>query len=278
MYDDVFFDVTRSYIQRHEMTMRPEMGDAWFDHLSSLLNRTESATQAWHDSEPRIWSRLLGRRRQAQLLESHVNLAVEWFESAIAQWRSEGLLSLGEAQFLRQKVNSTQFLSVMPHFAVHVSSSILLRFPLGSIARVIYTAFHLGRATWRRAQRVITGEQWRQEVGVHSPLVVAIAAIPGFGAFSYLASGPIRSEHLLLRVGLDAVMRKLPWNLYQRVGLRWLLLNAPEAMQRASQAIRIKRNAVRRFGWPDEHRSGTDPDTHPHTIEIASGLSFRSIF
>ena len=50
--------------------------------------------------------------------------------------------------------------------------------------------------------------------------MIALAAIPGFGTFAYVASKPIRSNRLLVRVMLDAAMAKVPWNLYQRSGMR----------------------------------------------------------
>jgi hypothetical protein len=237
MYDDVFFDVTRSYVERHEEEMRAQKGDAWVRTLYSMLDATEVATQAWHDSEPRIWSRLLGRRRHRDETRSaRQHWAIQWFEEAIENWHAEGRVDESDAEKLRQKVRSPQFVAVMPHFGVHLGTTLLLRFPLGSIARVGYSAFNLSLVTWRFVTRRIDRHAWREGVGIHSPLVILFAAVPGVGAFSYLASKPIRSDHLLLRVGLDAVLLKFPWRVYERCGLRWIVTQMPSAAHGAVQA------------------------------------------
>jgi hypothetical protein len=40
--------------------MRTKMGYEWYGLLAAELDRAEQATIAWHASEPRIWSRMLG--------------------------------------------------------------------------------------------------------------------------------------------------------------------------------------------------------------------------
>ena len=57
-YDDVYFDLTRDYIEREEASLRSACGDDWFTELVDLLNQAEAETWAWHQSEPRVWSRL----------------------------------------------------------------------------------------------------------------------------------------------------------------------------------------------------------------------------
>jgi hypothetical protein len=278
MYDDVFFDVTRAYIERHESAMRAEKSDAWVERLYESLATTEAETQAWHDSEPRIWSRILGRRRRhQQRVPARLEWAIGWFEDAIVRWRREGLITHGDAAQLRETVRSPQFLSVMPHFAVHLSSTILLRFPLGSIARVAYTTFHLLRATWHYVKRRISRESWRDEAGIHSPLVILIAAVPGFGAFAYLASKPIRSHQLLLRVGLDATLLKLPWRIYKRSGLRWLVTETPGLAHGPASRSDAEPDIAPMFAWSGEHRVRATPDEHPKTVAFVDGLAARSI-
>ena len=58
LYDDVFFDVSRDYVASESATMADRMGSDWLAELISLIDQTEVETQRWHDSEPRIWSRL----------------------------------------------------------------------------------------------------------------------------------------------------------------------------------------------------------------------------
>jgi hypothetical protein len=278
MYDDVFFDVTRSYIQEHEADMRAKYGSNWVQSLYVTLDATERQTQAWHDSEPRVWSRLFGRRRSTDDAENRQHWAIQWFEDAIASWRDEGRISASEARELQQKVRSPQFLSVMPHFGVHLSSSVLLRFPLGSIARVAYTAFNLLHISLKFAFRRINRQEWREGVGIHSPLVLLISAIPGFGAFAYLVSKPIRSDHLMLCIGLDAVMLKLPWDVYERTRARWLVTQTPAVLDRFASATSRNLKKVPKFAWSDEHRTGTDPNVAYAPIETTANGPLRSMF
>ena len=148
--------------------------------------------------------------------------AQRWFENAITAWETEGRVTDEEATNLRQQLAEPQFLAVLPHFGVHLTIGVFLRFPIGSITRASYTLLNLLAATLLFLIRRIHWQRWRQYVSIHSPLVVLIAAMPGIGTFAYLASGPIRANHLLLRVGLDAVLLKLPWRVYERTGLRWV--------------------------------------------------------
>lgn len=278
LYDDVFFDVTRSYIQHHETAMRAELGDAWVQDLYATLDATEAKTRQWHDSEPRIWSRLLGRSRKSTDQTDRQHWATEWFHDAIAQWEEECRISPTQATKLRQKVQSPQFVAVMPHFGVHLGTGVLLRFPLGSIARAGYTATHLLHVTWKLATRRISRQEWQDSASVHSPLVILFSAIPGVGAFGYLASKPIRSDHLLLCIGLDAVMLKFPWRIYQRSGLRWLITTAPEIVERVSGATSRSIRAVPRFAWSDEHRHVGNPDRLAWSTRVAEGANVRTIF
>ncbi len=278
IYDDLFFDVTRSYVQNHEAAMRAKLGDDWVRELYDTLEATESETQAWHDSEPRIWSRLLGRKRQRTPDDSvRQHWAIDWFDAAIRRWREEGNINGAQARTLQHKIRSPQFIGIMPHFGVHLSTGILLRFPLGSIARSGYTMFNLGRVTWKFLTRRIDRDEWREAASIHSPLVIAAAAAPGVGVFAYLASRPILTDHLLLRIGLDAVLLKFPTRLYQQSGVRWLVTNTPGLTNERPDERREPRGAAPLFGWYEEHRAGEIPDSHRSTLHLAAGYSARGI-
>jgi hypothetical protein len=47
--------------------------------------------------------------------------------------------------------------------------------------------------------------------------------MPAVGTFAYVASGPVRSNHLLARVVFDSVGEKVPFALYRRIGLSRLV-------------------------------------------------------
>ena len=277
MYDDVFFDVTRTYIQEHESDMRAKLGSTWVQELYATLDATERQTQIWHDSEPRIWSRLLGRRRSSDSAGERQHWAIQWFDDAIANWRDEGRISVTEARELKRRIHSPQFLRVMPHFGVHLGTGVLLRFPLGSIVRAAYTGFNLLNVTVQFALRRINRNEWREGVGIHSPLVMLISAIPGFGAFAYLASKPIRSDHVMLCIGLDAVMMKIPWNLYERTPARRIVTRTPQLLDRFASATGRNLRKVPQFAWPHEHRTGSAPDAKPAAIEGSTHGPLRSI-
>ena len=59
-------------------------------------------------------------------------------------------------------------------------------------------------------------------IRVHNPVVVLTSIIPGFGAFAYLASRPLRRV-VLIRLILDQSGRKVPFKLYSRLGIQRLV-------------------------------------------------------
>ncbi|HEX5167305.1 MAG TPA: hypothetical protein VFV93_17995 [Thermomicrobiales bacterium] len=61
IYDDVYFDLTRAYVDREAPSIREAKGDHWLEELRRLLDEAEAETRAWHAGEPRIWSRFVQR-------------------------------------------------------------------------------------------------------------------------------------------------------------------------------------------------------------------------
>lgn len=59
IFDDVYFDLTRAYVERKLPRMIETRGTAWAAQLQALLCAAEAETTAWRRSEPRIWSRLV---------------------------------------------------------------------------------------------------------------------------------------------------------------------------------------------------------------------------
>lgn len=234
MYDDVFFDLTRAHIAEEETRLRRERGDAFYEELATLAIEAEAATAAWHASEPRVWSHAVTAiesgfgiktwpRRLAAWGRSGREHADDWISGAIDGWHDEARLTSTEAENLRASLLSPGTQAVLPHFGVHLVIGMVLRFPFGAISRVAYTTANLLIAVVRFAMRRITWERFRRDLSIHSPLVILIAALPGFGSFSYMASGPIWRNHLLARVVVDAVGQKVPFHLYQRFGFRRLV-------------------------------------------------------
>jgi hypothetical protein len=234
IYDDVYFDVTRAYVAEHAEEMRIAMGQHKFFELERTLERARVAANNWHASEPRIWSRLLKaawsgfyvrtwRSRANARVAGGQQKATTWLNDAVEMWRDEGRIDAFQAKKLRAEIASPAVQSVLPHFGAHFMISVFLRFPFGSIARVAWSVWGLGAATVKLIARRIDRGEWKSAWDVHHPIVIALSAIPGFGAFAYLAARPVRSNRLLMRVTVDAVMLKVPKGLYEKSGLRKLI-------------------------------------------------------
>ncbi len=224
MFDTVYFDVTRAYVAAEAESIRRQKGDAWLATLDAHIDAAARAAGEWHASEPRLWSALLSpstwQPRLAAFAARGQQRASEWLGAAIDRWVREGRIDDVAADSLRAEIETPRFQAVVPHLGAHLAITVALRFPFGSIARVAWTTWSLGAATVRLAARRIDRRAWRQAWSIHNPLVIALAAIPGFGALAYVASGPVRSNRLLLRVVLDAALGKLPWRVYERSGAR----------------------------------------------------------
>ncbi len=234
MFDDVFFDITRTYVAREEGAMRATLGDSRVAELMEEVGAAEAATAAWVRSEPRLWSRLVrgvwngfGARTWPARLRTRLNgsqdQAREWLGRAIAGWEAEGRITDAEAAELRMQMETPSFQAMIPHLGAHILISIPLRFPFGSIARAAWSFGALMTATARLVVQRGDRRAWGQAWSIHSPLVILLSTVPGFGTFAYLAAKPIRANHLLLRAATDAALVKAPWRLYERTGLRGMV-------------------------------------------------------
>ena len=246
IYDDVYFDVTRDFVNAHAESMTAAMGESWLQNLQTTLDRAEAATANWHGSEPRFWSRTLKAawagfyvRSWPSWIQARVDggqqKATHWLNDGVNAWLADGRINAGQAERLRGEIASPAVQAVLPHFGAHFIISVFLRFPFGSIARFAWSVWGLGAATVRLFGRRIDRRTWKMAWDVHHPLVIAISAIPGFGAFAYLVSRPVRSNRLLMLVAADAVMLKVPKRIYVRSGLRRLV--APAAQPQPVSAV-----------------------------------------
>lgn len=233
-FDDIFFDVLRDYLDREHAAMAAAKGDAWVAELHALVDDAETEVAKWHASEPRIWNRLFafaaggfgiraGIRKGRALWAGGNDKAMSWIDAGVTRWESEGRLSEIETGKLREQIAQPDFQQMMPYLGGHILLSIPLRFPFGCIIRPILVAGALGWSTLLLMRRKIDRAEWKRAFGIHSPLVMVVAAIPGFGTVAYLASEPIRRNRLMMRVMADAVLYKLPKELYRKSGTRkWI--------------------------------------------------------
>ncbi len=143
------------------------------------------------------------RPRAKARIATTYDRAFAWIDQSITAWRAEGRLAI----------------------------CIFLRLPFGSIARAIYVLAHMALTHVHLAASRIDYITFRSHMSIHSPLVLLLTCFPGFETFAYLASKPIRMHHLLARVALDAVILKLPRNIYQRSGFRTTLARPVSGQQ-----------------------------------------------
>ena len=284
IYDDVYFDVTRAYVDRNGSEMATAMGETWLAGLRDALDRAEVAAASWHASEPRLWSRALKaiwagfyvRSWKGQIqrrVDAGQQKGTAWLDAAVDDWRTDQRIDADQAFTLRSQIRSTEVQTVLPHFGAHFVISVILRFPFGSIARFAWSAWGLGSVSLKLLMRRIDRDTWRKGWDVHHPVVIVLSAIPGFGAFAYLAARPVRSNRLLLRVAADAVMLKLPMHVYQRSGLRRLVVRTPRKPVRTAPVpapvcvpagIRVARTVGRSrahalaYRAPDDRRNQHD--------------------
>lgn len=233
-FDDVYFDITRAYVARESLRMRFALGNTWYEQLTRTLDDAEREAQAWHQSEPRVWNRLLSAvmsgfgirtwrsRAKARSTQAREK-AMSWMENSVAVWERDGRITGEEATRIRAHMADPGFQEMVPYLGAHMLVSVPLRFPLGSIVRAVMVAGAWLTAAVRFATRRISREQWRRTRSIHSPTVFLASALPGFGAVAYLAAKPVRQDRLLLRALSDAVLMKTPRNLYTNSRLRRLV-------------------------------------------------------
>lgn len=233
-FDDIFFDILRDYLVREEANMVAAKGEAWVAELRELVDDAETQVVKWHASEIRIWNRAFafvaggfgirtGVAKGRAAWAGGNEKAMTWVDAGVTRWESEGRLTNEETSKLREQIAQPDFQKMMPYLGGHILLSIPLRFPFGSIIRPMLVAGALGWSTVLLIRRKIDRAEWKREFGIHSPLVMIVAAIPGAGSVAYLASEPIRRNRLMMRVMTDAMLYKLPKQLYLKSGTRkWI--------------------------------------------------------
>lgn len=162
-------------------------------------------------------------------IDAGYDRAFGWIDRAITAWHADGRLTDTEAARLRTELREPDFTAVLPHFGVHLTIGVFLRFPFGSIVRASYVAANMALTHLRLVTRRIDRHTFRRLMGIHSPIVLVLTCFPGIGTFAYLASKPFRAHHLLARVALDAVLLKLPKQVYERSGLRMAVARTADA-------------------------------------------------
>jgi undecaprenyl-diphosphatase len=239
LFDEVHFDITRHYVSANESGMRAALGDTRFEAMLDTIDAGEAAQRAWHASEPRLWGRFVGGfwsawnyrawpGRLNRLTAAGQERANARLRSAVDAWASEGRVTAREAELMRTQIDGAEMQAIMPHLGAHAALTVLLRFPFGSIARAAWSAGALAIDTLRLLTRRMDRARWKRSWTTHSPVVLVLSLVPGFGAMAYLASAHVRKNRLLMRAVLDSLALKVPFGLYQRLGVRRLVARSPQ--------------------------------------------------
>jgi hypothetical protein len=145
----------------------------------------------------------------------------EFVRRGVGTWVAEGHLTPERGDQLVRSLNTPAVQNGLFHAGVHFAISLPLRFPLGALARFLYTlGLRLGAELSGLARRTPPTEARR----THTALVMLFALLPGFGRLAYFFSPVLASEKLLLFIPLDQVSRKLPFRVYSRLHLNVLFV------------------------------------------------------
>ena len=127
----------------------------------------------------------------AHRLEQADQAAEHFLASGVTRWETERRLSPSEIASLRSLLSSGEIQDPMHHMGVHLSLSVALMIPipgLRSLARFLWTLTYWVKG-WR--PRSDTSDTTAKAARIHTPLVMALSLVPGFGAVAYIASRPL---------------------------------------------------------------------------------------
>ena len=238
IFDDIDFGRMSQYIATNRVALEQSLGRERVLEFEADVVHGELAIRTWHDSEPRIWGRLIRGvfrlfdwkrlyMRLAHSLDRAERSSEAFLERGIERWEAQGRLTPQESATIRCVISSRQAHNALHHMGVHLVLSVVIAVPipvLRSAARFAWTLAFWVRLQWRRVRRRASRSA-AKAANIHTPLVVVLALIPGFGAVAYMASRPLRRK-LLIRLMLDQIAFKLPFGLYRRMRLRRLLAPA----------------------------------------------------
>ncbi|MFQ5880828.1 MAG: hypothetical protein ACE5IZ_11745, partial [Dehalococcoidia bacterium] len=226
-FDDI--DVARldAFVRSRRSELAATLGKKDFHALRNSIDRYTHYERQWHENEPRLWGRLARfasrlldipahMRSLRQRADGGLQIAEVFIRRGIDDWQQEGHLTGQQAAALRNAPSTPEVASVLVHLGAHMAISVPLRFPLGSIARTLWTLAFRAKLEWS----AIRGKsEPRSARAVHSLPVALLAAVPGLGTFAYLLAKPLRRHRALAVITFDRLLRKLPFRLYQRMHL-----------------------------------------------------------
>ena len=239
VFDDIDFPRMRHYIATNLTALEVSLGSSDLAELKHSVGHFEEAIRSWKEAEPRLWGRIV--RWSYRLLDWKTRIqpfvvamqgaeraAETFFDAGIDRWEKEGRISPSETAVLRSRLASEEARNATRHLGAHLVLSVALVLPvpgIRSLARFLWTLSFWVKIEISRF-RHHGSDSVGQASNIHTPLVMALALVPGLGGVAYLASRPLRNK-LLVRLLLDQIAWKLPFNLYTRMDLVRILAPAP---------------------------------------------------
>lgn len=240
VFDDIDFERLRRYIAANEAALEASLGPERLAEFKDDVNRGEQAVRTWHQTEPRIWGRLIRGvyrlfdwkrffMRLSHALNGADQAAQNFLARGIERWETEGRLPPSEAASLRAQLSSDERRNALHHMGVHMILSVVLFVPipgLRSAARFSWTFAFWVKAIFARIFRRRAWKAAGKPANIHSPLVMVLALVPMLGGIAYGASRPLRNK-LTIRLILDQIATKMPFRLHTRMRLHSILAPSP---------------------------------------------------
>jgi hypothetical protein len=249
-FDDIDVPRLRSFVCEHRTELETSLGAKDIRALEMTIERYARYQRRWHESEPRLWGRLIrfvsraldapghirGFRRALRTWSNSGKMAQAWLSEGIDRWRAEGRLTESAAAEAERSLETPATLTVMGNLGAHVAMSVPLRFPFGSIARFAWTLGFRTKAEAKALLRRRVDEETRSARRTHTLAVASVAAIPGFGAAAYVLAEPLRKNRVVMAVAVDLCLRKLPFRIYYRLHLSSLTSSLAASGRKQAQS------------------------------------------
>jgi hypothetical protein len=246
-FDDVDFVRLHCYVDTHRPELAKTLGVTGLRELDEAMERAESSSRSWRESEPRIWGRTAAwlyrlldmsgpinsiRRR----LESADAMSMNFLTSAVSRWENEGKIDGEQAAKLRDSLGTSEMSSIVKHLGAHMVLTVAIAIPIPgprSLARSGWTLSFRLKGLFGLATGRITREEYRAVRSIHTVPVMLLALVSVVGAVAYAVSDPMLNGPG--RMLIDESASRLPFKLYRRLGLA--RFTAPTGKKAASTTV-----------------------------------------
>lgn len=231
VFDDMDFDKLRQFVAQREADLHRRLGPGGYAELLDAIEKGEGAYNRWRAGEARIWGRsirllyrVLNIRADFAFARSGMASAQQrasgYMEKGLDRWESESRIPKAKADEIRVALKDKDMQIAMEHLGAHMLISTVLRFPIGSITRFLWTLTFMVKATSNLVR--FKDDAGSGGLRIHNPIVLIWSGLPGVGAIAYIWSGPL-FKPTLIRLALDETLHEMPFRIYTRLGFsKWL--------------------------------------------------------